>query len=366
MPADSCGGACELRQYSPRLAGGRARPRLAGGYMVFPMGRMWDALRRDDITASATEQPLAMPAPTEDAEAQLTSTEEIPFIEVGPRKSMEASPSVLACAPSSSGDRRTGSVSCRVGDAVHPAADAAGSPLATHHSPFATRPPRSVQFRTLPNRAKRSSLAAELVAYHAPNQGATQQYRDVLDALLNTSAAAARPSALLFTSSQPGCGATTTLLNVAITAAEQTQQRVVVVDANFRRPAVAQRLGLPAAPGLREAMAGAAALDEVIQATEQANLFALPAGIRTASGVRFIAETLRSLLRQLCQRYPLVFVDGPHWDGKPDGTALAAACDAVFLVAPESEAESPQTDALIQLIPTQGARLAGCILVANP
>ena len=108
-----------------------------------------------------------------------------------------------------------------------------------------------------------------------------------------------------------------------------------------------------------------------MQPTEQANLFALTAGSPTpnslrdaGSGMRFVAETMRSLLRQLRQRFPLVFVDGPRWDGRPEALVLAAACDAVYLVVPEQEAEMPQTDALLQLIPKQGARLAGCILVA--
>lgn len=306
------------------------------------MGRMWDALRRDDIAPSETEQPGAPPTQTEDAEPMLADEEEIPFIEVGPRKSITASPSVLACP-----------------------AEVPGSSLTLQARTDAARTNPRVQFRAVPSRSKRSSLASELVAYHAPNQPAAAQYRDVLDAVLNAGAASARPTSLLLTAVAPGSGATTALLNVAITAAGQLRQRVVAVDANFRRPAVAERLGLPAAPGLREAMGGAVALDEVIQATEQTNLFALTAGVRTASGVRFVAETLRSLLRQLCQRYPLVFVDGPHWDGKPDVTALGAACDAVFLVTPEAKAETPQTDALIQLIPTQGARLSGCIVVAD-
>jgi Mrp family chromosome partitioning ATPase len=306
------------------------------------MGRMWDALRREDIATGGIEPPRPLSSPMEDAEPMLAATEEIPFIEVGPRKSMEASPSVLAY-PS---------------DSVIPS-------LTLRSETIPVAQPRSVQFRSLPCRAKRASLAPELVAYHAPKQPAAQQYRDVLDAVLKASRASDHPSALLFSSAAPSSGATTALLNIAITAAEQSRHRILVVDANFRRPAVAERLGLPAVPGLREAMAGTAALDEVIQETEQINLFALTAGVRTASGVRFVADTLRSLLRQLCQRYPLVFIDGPHWDGQPDVTTLGSACDAVFLVTPETKAETPQIDALIQLISTQGARLAGCILVAD-
>jgi polysaccharide biosynthesis transport protein len=186
----------------------------------------------------------------------------------------------------------------------------------------------------------------------------------VLDAVLHTGPAQDRAGILLFISALPRCGNTNTLLNLALTAASQ-DRRVLVVDANLHAPSVAERLGLPSAPGLREVLAGGNSLEDVIQPTEERNLFALTAGVREASGVRFAAATLRSLLRQLRQRYPLVFVDGPFWDGRPDGSALASACDAVFLVLPEQEAETPRTDALLQLLPGQGIRLAGCILVAD-
>jgi Mrp family chromosome partitioning ATPase len=78
-----------------------------------------------------------------------------------------------------------------------------------------------------------------------------------------------------------------------------------------------------------------------------------------------VAETMRSLLRQLRQSFPLVFVDGPSWDGRKEDIVLASACDAVFLVVPEHEAETPSIDALVQHISTCGTRLAGCILVAD-
>src|SRR5579871_5366470 len=60
------------------------------------MGRTWNALRRDAVVPSESESPCSLPGPAEDAEPMLVEAEEIPFIEVGPKKSMEASPSVLA------------------------------------------------------------------------------------------------------------------------------------------------------------------------------------------------------------------------------------------------------------------------------
>lgn len=65
------------------------------------MGRMWNALRRGSSATSETEEARAKPVRVEDAEPMLVVAEEIPFIEVGPHKSMEASPSVLAFSPTS-------------------------------------------------------------------------------------------------------------------------------------------------------------------------------------------------------------------------------------------------------------------------
>jgi Mrp family chromosome partitioning ATPase len=74
---------------------------------------------------------------------------------------------------------------------------------------------------------------------------------------------------------------------------------------------------------------------------------------------------MRSLVRDLRQRFDLLLVDGPRWDGRPEVVAAGAACDAVYVVMPETEAESPQLDHLFQVIPEQGARLAGCILTSS-
>ena len=104
--------------------------------------------------------------------------------------------------------------------------------------------------RSLPPAAPKRGLAPELVAFHAPDQPASARYGDLLASLLE--AGRVRPGAacrtLLLTAARSEIGTTTVLLNLAITAARQ-DLRVVVVDANLRRPAVADRLGLPPAPG---------------------------------------------------------------------------------------------------------------------
>lgn len=63
------------------------------------MGRMWDALQRGNGAASAVDEVRENADLVADAEPMLVAADEIPFIEVGPHKSMEASPSVLAFSP---------------------------------------------------------------------------------------------------------------------------------------------------------------------------------------------------------------------------------------------------------------------------
>jgi Mrp family chromosome partitioning ATPase len=310
------------------------------------MGRILEALKR---TAACLPPEMTRPCLHRTTVADVdpaseTPEEELPFVEVGPRKSFEASPDVLAAGP-----RPTAPVS----EPAEPAGE--------------TMPLRKVTFRNIPPEQRGgvdtpSRFVPELVAYHNPGHPLSQQYRQLLPPLL-AALPALGSQVLLFTSARDGSDTTTVLLNVAITAVRELRKRVAVVDGNLRRPALADRLGMPESPGVREVLAGMVPLEKALRESEQSGLLALTAGLGCAgNGLRFVAETIRSLLRQLRQRFDLVLVDGPRWDGRPDVVLLGSACDAVYLVLPENEADSTQVDDLYQVIPAQGGHLAGCIV----
>jgi Mrp family chromosome partitioning ATPase len=307
---------------------------------------MLEALLRLDASEAAGQRPaMPVPLPEVPPEEPPAEEEEVPFIEIGPRRSVDGSPAVLASlpvpipVPAPREEERPATIAFR------PAA-----PLL-----------RSVTFRTVPAPAE-ARFAPELIAFHAPEHAVSAGYRDLLEQILASPALPPAQPALFFTAALVQAGTTTVLLNAAITAARQGR-RVVIVDANLRRPALAARLGLADRPGLREVLAGAVGVESAVQPTGLDGLLALPAGAPPGpAGAPPGAETLRSLLRQLRQRCELVLVDGPRWDGRADVTVPGAACDAVFLVVPEQEAETPPVRELLRVIPEQGARLAGCIL----
>lgn len=290
------------------------------------MGKTLSTLRNNGPSPRPHSVTLA-PAPIEEEAPEIVGGDDVPFIEIGPRrKIVDASPGILS------------------GVAATPA-------------PAARPQPGIVSLRVLPE-PKKSNFASELVAFHAPTQPPATQYTDLLTALLD--AARRRPGAcdvLLFTGARIEAGCTTSLLNVAIVAA-RSGFAVAVVDANVRRPGIASRLGLEDAPGLAEVLSGECPLDDALQTTEQDGLSALTAGSPGLVDVNALAD----VVTELRDSYDLVLIDGPRWDGRAGCSALARLADAVFLVTPAAEADVPPASELMRDLPAQGVPLAGCVL----
>lgn len=314
------------------------------------MGRMFEALKRAEIKhprqADAVPAPhLAWPTPAAPARAEEEPEPGVSFIEVGgPRAVIDASPDVLACSP-------------KAGPRLRPVAEPQPALLSVTFRPL---PPE----RTRPEPASRR-VAPELIAYHRPQHPVSEQYGTLAGAIAGQ-LPAARSHVLLFTGLAPEAGTTTVVLNTAITYARQGHLRVAVVDANLGRPAVARRLGLDESPGLRDLLGGNLTLPQALQETALPNLLALTAGAPGRNlADRSPAGALRPVLRQLRERFDLVLLDAPCWEDRPEMVALGAACDAVYLVLPEQQAEAPETRGLVDEVLRAGTRLLGYVLTGR-
>jgi Mrp family chromosome partitioning ATPase len=312
------------------------------------MSKLRQTLRQTSSGPAVSEPSVPAIAP-----AETETTEEIPYIEVGPRRTIEGSPAVLASIPAA---RHAPTL-------VAPthAAPAPTPPPAPASQPSPLPRPHNVLFRSL---APQSKLAPELVAFHAPASPAAARYGELFESLLGAvvDRGGAAPTAMLLTGTRNEAGTTTVVLNVAITAARQGL-RVVVIDANLRRASVATRLGLDPAPGLSEVLSEETSIEVTSRATEQAGLSAITAGSPTPALAT--TETIRALLAELRKRFDLVLIDGPRWDGRSGAIALAGACDAVFLVVPRGEADSPPAKHLVRELPEKELALAGCVLTGD-
>jgi Mrp family chromosome partitioning ATPase len=325
------------------------------------MAKIREALRRVETSREPVQETVVglRPYQPEDVPCPLEGDVEIPFIEVGGRATpIEASASVLASVPKtiawqpSAGSVGKDSLAQR-GETTLPAAEARLGGIAFRPFPLEAPPLRPAADR----------FAPELVALHQPDHPLSKQYRGLIQSL-EKGMPAGQSRALLFLAPLPEVDTSTVLLNLAITCATSGTVRTLAVDANLYGPILAERLGLPAAPGLGEVLAGKQTVARAIQETGQPNLFALTAGKTTPERTALVAgEPMRAVLRQLRARFNWIFVNAPCWDGRPERIAFGSACDAVYLVLPEEEAETEAVEELSQLLVQQGSCLRGYFLI---
>jgi capsular exopolysaccharide synthesis family protein len=138
---------------------------------------------------------------------------------------------------------------------------------------------------------------------------------------------------LLVLAGMPGSGATTVACNLAIACAA-SDDRVLVIDANVRRPGLQRVFGISESVGLADCLAGQASLGDVVRPTNVPNLSVLTAGTpgNRMMPERLSSETMTRLLAEAASKFDRVFIDCPPAIVSGDGLALANRCDAVVMV----------------------------------
>jgi tyrosine-protein kinase len=173
--------------------------------------------------------------------------------------------------------------------------------------------------------------AAEAVTLTEPRSLAAEQFRVLRYRLEGLHAAGVR--ALAFTSAQSGEGKTTTLINTAVTLARGGKNRVVVVDADLRRPSVARMMGLNARDGLCDVVAGRVALGNCLWRFGNDELFVLPAGQVPDDICNTLYDSrIISVLQDLKQRFDFVLVDTPPVLPLADAPILCRSLDGAILI----------------------------------
>ncbi len=173
------------------------------------------------------------------------------------------------------------------------------------------------------------------------------------------------PKFILFTSATPSEGKTTTASNLACVLA-QGDTRVLLVDADLRRPNVHHRFGLIGKTGLTSVLAGTAPLEEAVQrVAEVPNLDVLPSGPVPPFPTEMLSsEAMRALLQRLAGIYTHVIIDSPPILSVTDGVILSRFADAVVLVIRHGKSNKHIIQRARDLLLRSGARMAGMVLNA--
>lgn len=140
------------------------------------------------------------------------------------------------------------------------------------------------------------------------------------------------PRQIVITSSIPGEGKSFIAANLAATLAA-TGEDVVLVDADLRRPMIAETFGLVGSVGLTDVLAGRAQITDVLQPVGDAgHLFVLAAGSIPPNPSEILgSRAMQALLKELSQ-HAVVLVDTPPLLPVTDAAILAAQADGAMIV----------------------------------
>ena len=216
---------------------------------------------------------------------------------------------------------------------------------------------------------KKLALAAskevvELVTQARPQSQMAESYRALRTSVLLTSLGAP-PKTILVTSALPQEGKSTTSINCAIVLA-QKDSRVLLIDADLRRPSIHKTLGLGPKIGLSDVLTGNATLQQVILRSPVApSLFILPAGTPPPNPAELLASSnMRDILASLRDQYDHVVIDTPPTLSVTDAVVMSTSADAVILVIRSGQTTKQALRRSRELLMRVNARVCGVLLNA--
>lgn len=182
----------------------------------------------------------------------------------------------------------------------------------------------------LPDKPSQDS-EKQLVLDHHPLSVVTEAYRTLRSSLM-LSQAGGPPHVMLLTSASRAEGKSTTTINTAIVFA-QMGVRVLVIDADLRRPTCHKILKMDNQVGLADVLAGQMECQDAIRTTAAPNLFLMSSGTSPPNPAELLgSKKMQETLQQLREQYEFIFIDSSPVMAVSDAVYLSAMVDGTLLV----------------------------------
>ncbi len=170
---------------------------------------------------------------------------------------------------------------------------------------------------------------------------------------------------VVVSSALPDEGKSSTSTNLAVVLAE-AGRRVLLIEADLRRPRVASYLGLEGGVGLTTVLTHDVPLMEAVQPARE-NLSILASGAMPPNPAELLGgERMAALLTEARERFDVVVIDSPPLLAVTDAAVLATTADAVILVVRHGSTPAPAAAQAVKALTTVGGRLIGCVVTRVP
>ncbi len=178
---------------------------------------------------------------------------------------------------------------------------------------------------------KETTCPIELITFGHPKSMLSEAYRNIRTSIL-LSFCGKPPKKIAISSPNPAEGKTTTAINTAI-ALSQTGARVLIIEADLRKPRIHRIFEQENGMGLSNFLSGNAELDSIVRQTEIPNLFYILSGPLPPNPSELLGSSLfKSMVESLGERFDHIVIDAPPILGFADSTVLSTCVDGTILV----------------------------------
>jgi capsular exopolysaccharide synthesis family protein len=239
---------------------------------------------------------------------------------------------ILKKAERDGGMHRTRAIDADGASAAAAVAEPPAMPIAPLPVRRAGASAEAVAASAAPPRSSAGPIDARLVAAHAPQSFAAEQYRSLRTRVNNAENGRAL-RAVLITSPNKGDGKSLTAANLALTMAQEFQQRVLLVDADLRRPSIHRLFGITDTPGLSDILMGGATIDDALVAVPEHGLTILPSGGVPMHPAELLGSApMRRMLDTLRTRFDRILIDMPPVAPLADVAIASAMADGILMI----------------------------------
>ena len=178
--------------------------------------------------------------------------------------------------------------------------------------------------------------------------------------------AANHPGSIVFTSSVPTEGKTTTTANLAITMAA-AGARICVVEGDLRRPRLLEYMGMDGSVGLTNVLIGQAELGDVLQQFADSSLYVLGAGAIPPNPSELLGSaSMFATLKELESRFDVVIIDTPPLLPVTDAAVLSTIAGGTVVIVGAGRVNRDHLSRSLQSLETVQARVLGLVLNMIP
>jgi len=192
----------------------------------------------------------------------------------------------------------------------------------------------------------------KLVVGENPDPAVVEQYRH-LAAAFHQAQKASGVRTVTVTSAVPSEGKTLTATNLALTLSVSYQRRVLLIDADLRRPRMREMFGLPKSTGLTDALTSPRG-DRLPVHHVTGNLWVLAAGSMVPDPMSLlVSPSMKQLIDDARESFDWVIVDTPPIAILPDASLLSKMIDTALLVVSAQSTPYPMVQRAVEAIGAQ-------------